>query len=131
MKTKFFTSRRGSSIAAGLFALSAALTTGAGSPEESALATAPRRVLELRVPSVRDAIFERQAALVLPHWRGLIERDLDVITLEGSAAFEVRLIGKDGGEKLRSATPVTMTAVFALIDSMPMRQAEMERARRK
>jgi hypothetical protein len=39
--------------------------------------------------------------------------------------FRVILIGKDGGEKLRSQTPVTMERLMKLIDSMPMRQKEV------
>ena len=41
--------------------------------------------------------------------------------------FEVLLIGKDGGVKLRSDSPVEKGAFFGLIDQMPMRQAEMRR----
>lgn len=37
------------------------------------------------------------------------------------------LIGKDGGEKLRSSTPVNNQKLFGLIDQMPMRQGEMRR----
>lgn len=44
-------------------------------------------------------------------------------------AFSVILIGKDGGEKLRSDDRVDLGEIFALIDTMPMRRAEMrERA---
>jgi hypothetical protein len=39
--------------------------------------------------------------------------------------FSVILLGKDGGEKLRSRTPVTMEKLKELIDSMPMRQQEV------
>lgn len=39
--------------------------------------------------------------------------------------FTVVLLGKDGGEKFRSSTPVTMERLAALIDSMPMRQQEL------
>jgi len=41
--------------------------------------------------------------------------------------FTIILIGKDGGEKYRSNHIVTSTHLFALIDAMPMRQAEMEK----
>ena len=41
--------------------------------------------------------------------------------------FLVVLIGKDGGEKLNSRTPVTIEQLKKLIDSMPMRQDEMKR----
>jgi hypothetical protein len=40
--------------------------------------------------------------------------------------FQVLLIGKDGGVKLRSSEPVSVKDIFGLIDSMPMRQQEME-----
>jgi hypothetical protein len=39
--------------------------------------------------------------------------------------FTVVLLGKDGGEKLRSRTPVTMQKLNELIDTMPMRQQEV------
>jgi Domain of unknown function (DUF4174) len=41
------------------------------------------------------------------------------------ADFLVVLIGKDGGEKLTSRTPVEVIQVERLIDSMPMRKSEM------
>ncbi len=37
------------------------------------------------------------------------------------------LIGKDGGEKLRSIEPVSNEAIFGLIDSMPMRKSEVSK----
>lgn len=39
--------------------------------------------------------------------------------------FAVVLIGKDGGEKLRSSTPIPFTTLAHTIDAMPMRQREM------
>ncbi|CAN5510880.1 DUF4174 domain-containing protein [soil metagenome] len=44
--------------------------------------------------------------------------------------FAVLLLGKDGGEKLRSRTPVTMEKLSHLIDSMPMRQQEIRQRTR-
>jgi len=41
------------------------------------------------------------------------------------ADFTVILIGKDGGEKLRSTKPLTLDKLFDTIDAMPMRQQEM------
>lgn len=40
--------------------------------------------------------------------------------------FQVLLIGKDGGVKLRRATPVASSEITKLIDTMPMRQREMK-----
>lgn len=40
-------------------------------------------------------------------------------------SFALRLIGKDGSVKLASETATPMTEIYALIDSMPMRQREI------
>ena len=40
-------------------------------------------------------------------------------------SFALLLIGKDGGVKFRSDQPASTDQIFALIDSMPMRQQEM------
>jgi hypothetical protein len=45
------------------------------------------------------------------------------------SSFTVILLGKDGGEKLRSHKPLTLKKLNDTIDAMPMRQEEM-RARR-
>lgn len=39
--------------------------------------------------------------------------------------FRFFLKGKDGGMKLRRTQPIAMEELFAIIDSMPMRQAEL------
>ena len=44
------------------------------------------------------------------------------------ADFAVILIGKDGGEKLRSHKPFTMHELAETIDAMPMRQDELRRS---
>lgn len=45
------------------------------------------------------------------------------------AEFAAILLGKDGGEKLRSSTPVSCNGLNRTIDAMPMRRQEMrERA---
>jgi hypothetical protein len=41
--------------------------------------------------------------------------------------FLVVLLGKDGGEKLNSPTPVAMDRLKQLIDSMPMRKSEIQK----
>ena len=46
---------------------------------------------------------------------------------ESKADFEVILIGLDGGVKLRQTEAVELKKLYSLIDSMPMRQAEMRR----
>ena len=41
-------------------------------------------------------------------------------------AFNLILIGKDGGIKLKRSEPVDLTEIFELIDSMPMRRNEIQ-----
>ena len=44
-------------------------------------------------------------------------------------SFRILLIGKDGGIKYESNRPVSLIQLFELIDSMPMRQDEMQHDR--
>ncbi|MEM7550576.1 MAG: DUF4174 domain-containing protein [Bacteroidota bacterium] len=44
--------------------------------------------------------------------------------------FTVILIGKDGGEKLRSSKPIRNEKLFSTIDAMPMRRSEMIREKK-
>ena len=59
----------------------------------------------------------------------LNERNEAVFTRHtaGQAPFTFVLIGKDGGEKLRSNQLVSTKKLFGLIDQMPMRQSEMRK----
>lgn len=84
------------------------------------------RQLVISAPDPEHPDYREQAALLLPTWRGLIERDFVIKTHFGSKVFSVVLIGKDGGEKLRRATPLLPSELFAIVDAMPMRQAEMK-----
>ena len=43
--------------------------------------------------------------------------------------FAVLLLGKDGGEKLRSTTPLTIEKLNTTIDAMPMRKDEIQNKR--
>ena len=81
----------------------------------------------------------RQEALLRLHNVELTERDITQLVVRtpaenpeivkrfklSGAAFTVLLIGKDGGEKLRSHEIVSPETLCQLIDSMPMRQEEM------
>lgn len=46
-----------------------------------------------------------------------------VLGVQGGA-FALRLVGKDGSIKLATESPTSITEIFALIDTMPMRQRE-------
>lgn len=96
----------------------------AASPAQGAAPADPRRLV-ISAPGPEHPAYREQAAVLLPAWRGLIERDFIIETRFGSAGFSVVLIGKDGGEKLRQTSPLAPADLFALVDAMPMRQAEM------
>lgn len=115
-----------------------------------------KRLLLIFAPGATDPRFTEQQRLLASQPSELASRDLLVIPLvasppHGDASsqkprlptrveqialrkryeiqpgnFTVILIGKDGGDKLRSQTPVTMKRLTELIDSMPMRQQEIQ-----
>ncbi len=69
---------------------------------------------------------------------GLKERALNIILVEKNSAlfkkydvkqdlFTVILVGKDGSEKYRTHKLLLPEKLFALIDAMPMRRAEMKK----
>ena len=101
------------------------------------------RVILIYAPKGAEKQLGRQEALLRLHNVELTERDITQIVVRtpaenpeivkrfklSGAGFTVLLIGKDGGEKLRSHEIVSPEALCRLIDSMPMRQEEMrERA---
>ncbi len=99
-----------------------------------------RPVLIFAASETEPAYVEQRAALGAAV-DGLIERDIVVLTETEPAdtgpirrlfdveGFEVLLIGKDRGLKLRQPEPVDTDALFAVIDAMPMRRQEMSRKR--
>ena len=110
------------------------------------------RVLVLFSPSESDASFQSQKQGLASSAEEVLDRELMVLEIieQGQSRagnqllsqksvqnirkrfgvqrgpFQVLLIGKDGGVKLRSSEPVSMKDLFGLIDSMPMRQQEMD-----
>lgn len=83
------------------------------------------RILVIDTPSSDSEPYRRQLAGLEAAAAGLQERDMRVVTQPGRD-FRVRLVGKDGGVKLDLGEPVEASALFALIDAMPMRRAEMK-----
>ena len=101
-----------------------------------------RRVLIVAAPSAEDASLAEQRH-ILAGWKvNGDDRDLTVVEVVGGevrgagesaaalrrryhlpAAFTAILIGKDGGEKLRSAKPFPTAVLERTIDAMPMRRA--------
>jgi hypothetical protein len=97
------------------------------------------RVLLIYAPVGSEKQLSRQEALLRLHDVELAERDVTPIVLRtraenpeifkrfklSGAGFTLLLIGKDGGEKLRSHDVISPESLCQLIDSMPMRQEEM------
>ncbi|MDB5967125.1 MAG: hypothetical protein JWQ72_3625 [Polaromonas sp.] len=100
-----------------------------------------------------NGLAETQLNIAATHAQGFRERDLTLLGLQGSTPnvptallsaqddatarrrfhiaqgqFTVLLIGKDGGEKLRSNQPISWDKLQATIDSMPMRQDELRKS---
>ncbi len=98
-----------------------------------------RRVVLLLASRPDDPALQAQQAALAPHVPGLAERDIVVIVSADPAlrrrlsvpaeGFAFLLLGKDGGVKLRSATPMAFGELAALVDAMPMRRDEMRRDR--
>ena len=101
-----------------------------------------QRVLLVAAGSTGDPRFIAQKTIFVGMGAEARARDLVLVEAVGEMAdaqalrrrfdlapgvFQVLLIGKDGGEKLRSATPVDAGTLFPLIDAMPMRRSEMQR----
>ncbi len=83
------------------------------------------RFLVIDAPELTTEDYRRQLAWLDAAKAGLQERDVHLVTRTGAPAFRVRLVGKDGGVKSDQGTPIEVTTLFALIDAMPMRRAEM------
>ena len=98
-----------------------------------------QRVLLLFAPDAQALSAQRA---IIAGWSGqAAERDLVTVTVTGDmvagaadtaaslrrrfrpgAGFTAILIGKDGGEKLRAAEPITAATLERTIDAMPMRR---------
>ena len=95
------------------------------------------RPVLLFAPSESDEAYRLQMKILEADRSGLAERDILVLGDIGDLGsgqlretlqideFEIILIGKDGGVKLRSKMPISLEELFSLIDAMPMRRQEM------
>ena len=81
---------------------------------------------------------ESQLKVLAKDSLGFAERDvkIEMLSFENALAKKYNvnkgeltliLIGRDGGEKYRSHTPVSTQTLFDIIDSMPMRQSEIRK----
>ena len=98
-----------------------------------------KRLLEVYAADAHNPLYLEQLKLLKQDEPGLQDRDLVVTSYvkdAGNAArfkqkhitgdFSIILIGKDGGEKFRSTTPVNTKKLYSIIDVMPMRKEEMK-----
>ena len=106
------------------------------------------RVLLVFAPTAQDAALLEQNRLWQNEKPGFDERQLVVVPVLADArkptageppgalakklgvdakTFAVVLIGKDGRDAYRSARPVGASALYGVIDAMPMRRAEARR----
>ena len=83
------------------------------------------------------SLVQQQIALFDKEVTGIKERDLKIIIVSKddllnkkyqikTGLFTVILLGKDGTEKFRTDEILLPQKLFAIIDAMPMRQAEMK-----
>lgn len=111
-----------------------------------------KRPIVVFSPSESDARFVRQKAIISGARTNFLDRDVVVVYVNGGTvnhelgagpgmsaaalrsrfrasegAFRVLLIGKDGGIKLDSPSPLAASDLFAEIDRMPMRRDEIRK----
>ncbi len=92
-----------------------------------------------RLQAHRHELIERQIMLVLFFHKYAGGVDTEIITFLGpeepslrkrlhvkDTDFTVIVLGKDGGEKLRSTHPISFEKLRDTIDAMPMRKQEMQ-----
>ncbi|MGP4128622.1 DUF4174 domain-containing protein [Pantoea tagorei] len=140
---------RNSAIASGILVLSllfcsSALTAGTPMfnslpPETASLEQYQwhNRPVIVFAPSEKDADYIRQMAILEKSKADLADRDIIVLSDTRPAAggqlrsqfkpdgFEVVLVGKDGGVKVRQTTPLSSEELLSTIDRMPMRKADL------
>jgi hypothetical protein len=107
------------------------------------------RVLVLYAPTAEHPEYVKQLRMLADAKDGLADRDLVQITRTDekmdagtrdylrrelnvpAGAFNVLLIGKDGGVKYRGTKATDPEQLFQTIDAMPMRQSEMREGKKQ
>lgn len=109
-------------------------------PEQVSERRWQNRLLIVMAEEESDPRLMTQRRMLGPGIGGLRERDVLLIEVVGDdplrgslqvgkGGFHVLLVGKDGGVKLRESSPVLPERINAVVDAMPMRQAEMRQRR--
>ncbi|MCF2489231.1 DUF4174 domain-containing protein [Dyadobacter sp. CY347] len=104
------------------------------------IADQPRRVLLFYTDNGKET-WKEQVSTLNGRQKDIRDRDIEVKSFSNSkenipewrkwkidttSAFTFLLIGRDGGEKLRSNEVVSPEKLFGLIDAMPMRRNEVK-----
>lgn len=104
------------------------------------IADQPRRVLLFYTENGLEK-WKAQVKALEGHQKDILERDIEVKTfpyskanasewhkwtIDSTNSFTFILVGRDGGEKLKSSEVVTPEKLFGLIDVMPMRKEEVK-----
>ncbi|MEM9691741.1 MAG: DUF4174 domain-containing protein [Myxococcota bacterium] len=84
-----------------------------------------RADLDDRHMSIVEVVGARVLRDGAPTWANADAFRAHYRVIEPPADFTAVLVGKDGGEKARTEDELPLSALFALIDSMPMRKREM------
>jgi hypothetical protein len=99
-------------------------------------------VIILAADDTTNAEFQSQMQILQADPEGILERDLEIISLKqalesdvlgskykemslSESGFRFYLRGKDGGIKYEDTRAVTLEKLYAIIDAMPMRRREM------
>ena len=100
----------------------------------------PRKVL-LFYTEAGEADWKSQMETLKASEKGIRERDIQIESfayskknlsqwqrwkVDSTSKFTFLLVGRDGGEKLRSTEIVKTEKLFGLIDAMPMRKREVK-----
>ncbi len=111
-----------------------------------------KRVVLIFAPNIKHQFLLKQTALLDKEKAGVLERDIVVLSFVYDQfvrvnnavkphlatrpfyqyfrvepnEYSVILFGKDGTEKLRQNTPLSINKLFSVIDAMPMRQEEIK-----
>ena len=98
-----------------------------------------KRQLLVFADNENNLLLKQQQDILNADLKGLKEREVEVKYFYATQAkaefkkrnikapFTVILVGKDGGDKLKSLKPLTLQKLYDTIDAMPMRQSEMKR----
>ena len=97
-----------------------------------------KRQLLIFTDNADNSYLKEQQKILNADPKGIKDRDIEVRVFylnRDKAKFEeknikgtftVILVGKDGGDKMRTSKPIVLQKLYSTIDAMPMRKSEMK-----